>query len=39
MMNTSNKTESPAGQLSAPARVSAVNLPAILREKDNVKRI
>lgn len=30
MMNTSNKTESPAGQL---------NLPNILREKENVQRI
>ncbi|CQI95553.1 putative lipopolysaccharide heptosyltransferase III [Yersinia rohdei] len=42
MMNTSNKTESPAGQLSAPVTTPqqrASNLPDILREKESVQRI
>ncbi|CNI70721.1 putative lipopolysaccharide core biosynthesis protein [Yersinia frederiksenii] len=42
MMNTSNKTESPAGQLSAPvstAQQRVYNLPETLREKDKVQRI
>ncbi|HHX0693490.1 TPA: putative lipopolysaccharide heptosyltransferase III, partial [Yersinia enterocolitica] len=42
MMNTSNKTESPAGQPSAPvatAQQRVFNLPDTLREKSNVQRI
>ncbi|MFA3777324.1 putative lipopolysaccharide heptosyltransferase III [Yersinia sp. 1652 StPb PI] len=42
MMNTSNKTESPAGQpsaLVATAQQRAFNLPDTLRDKSNVQRI
>jgi heptosyltransferase III len=39
MMNTSNKTESPAGQCAAPAHAGIGHLPEVLRDKESVKRI
>ncbi|CNJ46898.1 lipopolysaccharide biosynthesis protein [Yersinia pseudotuberculosis] len=40
MINTSNKTASPAGQLSAPAsQTGASHLPEVLRNKEHVARI